>query len=195
MRQGVAVAVALHVEAHEAGGVDEGVVLLEGDGGRTAGSAHGEVGLAAGLGALQLPWVAAGDMILELLLAPSVASEAQPASVAEELRSATLRGPEGRLRLPTHEAVEVGHEDVVPLPQEQDDFLSVQAVRLAEHQRVGAHQRAVVEVLLPLVDVHAEVVLLLEGGDLSVDVVAVVEHAQVQAALDGHHLRRPLAAH
>ena len=32
VRQGVPVAVALHVEAHEAGDVDEGVVLLEGDG-------------------------------------------------------------------------------------------------------------------------------------------------------------------
>ena len=50
MRQAVPVAVALHVEAYDAGDVDEGVVLLEGDGGRTAGSAHGEVGLAAASG-------------------------------------------------------------------------------------------------------------------------------------------------
>ena len=100
MLQGVAVAVALHVEAYEAGGVDEDMVLLEGDAGRTAGPALGEVGLAAGLGELQLPRVAAGEVALQLLLARPIAFEAQPASVAVELRSVAFAGPEGSLRIP-----------------------------------------------------------------------------------------------
>ena len=53
-------------------------MLLEGDGGRAAGPAHGEVGLAAGLGALQLPRVAAGEEVLELLLVRPIAVKLSP---------------------------------------------------------------------------------------------------------------------
>ena len=113
-------------------------VILEGDDWRSASPTLRQVHLAVGLNTLELPRVALGDVVLVPLLARPIALAVPLAPVAVEPRGCALRCPEGRPRRPTLEDVEVLYEDVVLLPEEEDDLSRMKPARLAQHQRVGA---------------------------------------------------------
>ena len=153
-------------------------MLLEADDWRSAGPTLWQVHLAAGLNALELPRVALGDVVLVPLLARPIALAGPLAPVAVELTGVALRCPEGCLHTSTLETMEVGDEDVVFLPQEEDDLSRMKPTRLAQQQRVGARQLPVAVVLLPLEYKTSEVVGLFECGDLLL-VSTLLEHAQV----------------